>query len=95
MVNFEKPTFYDQKPQKNKNSGKKYFLSLLYMEFTTDYVTITKVEFDELLKIKTKYDALIKKSILFLTNNNIYCRLCNVLSKNNSNIENHVFKEEL
>ena len=65
------------------------------MEFTTDYVTITKVEFDELLKIKTKYDALIKKSILFLTNNNIYCRLCNVLSKNNSNIENHVFKEEL
>ncbi len=82
-------------PKKIKNSGKKYFLSLLYMEFTTDYVTITKPEYDELLKIKTKYDALIKRSILFLTNNNIYCRLCNVLSKNNSNIENHVFKEEL
>ena len=65
------------------------------MDFTTDYVTITKVEYDELLKIKAKYDALIKRSILFLTNNNIYCRLCNVLSKNNSNIENHIFKEEL
>jgi len=95
MVNFEKPTFMIKNPKKIKKSGKKYFLSLLYMEFTTDYVTITKPEYDELLKIKTKYDALIKRSILFLTNNNIYCRLCNVLSKNNSNIENHVFKEEL
>ena len=73
----------------------KYFLLLLYMEFITDYVTITKPEHIELLKIKAKYDALIKRSILFLSNNNIYCRLCNVLSKNNSNIENHIFKEEL
>jgi hypothetical protein len=60
-----------------------------------EFVTIEKIDYDELVKIKAKYDALIKRSILFLSNNNIYCRLCNVLSKNNSNIENHVFKEEL
>ena len=51
-------------------------LQQLYMEFITDYVTITKPEHIELLKIKAKYDALIKRSILFLSNNNIYCRLC-------------------
>ncbi len=65
------------------------------MEFNTDYVTITTPEHIKLLKIKAKYDALIKQSILFLSNNNIYCRLCNTVSKDNGNIENHIFKEEL
>ena len=65
------------------------------MDFITDYVTITKPEYDELLQIKAKYDALINRSIQFLSNNNIYCRTCNTLSKNNGNIKNHIFKEEL
>jgi len=65
------------------------------MDFTTDYVTITKPEHDELLKIKTKYDALIKQSVIFLSNNNIYCRLCNTLSKNNDKIVNHVLFKEI
>jgi hypothetical protein len=65
------------------------------MEFNTDYVTITKPEHIKLLKIKAKYEALIKQSIQFLSNNNIYCRLCNTLSKNNGNIKAHIFKEEI
>ena len=58
-------------------------------------ISIDKTEYDELLKIKRKYDALIERNIMCLSNNNIYCRLCNTLSKNNGNIKNHNFKYEL
>ena len=58
-------------------------------------VNIDKAEYEELLKIKKKYDALLDKHLMFLSNNNIYCRLCNSLSKHNGNIKNHNFKYDL
>ncbi len=57
-------------------------------------IVITHLEYQELLKIKQKYDAIINKSVIFLSNSNIYCRICNSLSKNNNNIINHLFKHE-
>ena len=60
-----------------------------------DYITIEKPDYDDLLKIKLKYEALMKKSILSLSGTSIYCRICNSVSKDNNNVKNHVFKEEL
>jgi hypothetical protein len=60
-----------------------------------DYITIEKPEFDELLKIKLKYESLMKKSVLSLSGTSIYCKICNTVSKDNNNVKNHVFKEEL
>jgi hypothetical protein len=57
-------------------------------------IVLPELEYNELLKIKEKYDALIAKSVIFLSNSNIYCRLCNSLSKNNGNIINHIYKHE-
>ena len=58
-------------------------------------IIISKKEYDELIKIQNKYNSLINKSILFLSNNNVYCKTCNSLSKSNANIKNHIFKDEL
>ena len=52
------------------------------MELTIEYdndrpnidIVLSKSEFDELIKIKLKYEALMKQSLMFLSNNNIYCR---------------------
>ena len=60
-----------------------------------EYKTIEKPEYDELIKIKLKYEALIKKSVMILSGTCIYCRVCNTVSKDNGNIKNHVFKDEL
>jgi len=60
-----------------------------------DYITIEKLDYDELIKIKSKYEALMKKSILPLSGTSIYCRICNSVSKDNNNVKNHVFKDEL
>ena len=59
-----------------------------------DTVVITDIEYQELLKIQKKYTALLNKSVIYLSNMNIYCRICNTISKNNGNIINHTFKEE-
>ena len=58
-------------------------------------IIISKKEYDELIKIQNKYNSLINKSILFLSNNNVYCKTCNSLSKSDANIKNHIYKDEL
>ena len=60
-----------------------------------DTVVIADIEYQELLKIQKKYNALMTKSVIYLSNCNIYCRICNSLSKQNGSIINHVFKDEL
>lgn len=60
-----------------------------------EYKTIEKSEYDELIKIKLKYESLINKSIMTLSGTCIYCKVCNTVSKDNGNIKNHVFKDEL
>ena len=41
-----------------------------------DYITIEKPDYDDLLKIKLKYEALMKKSILSLSGTSIYYLYC-------------------
>ncbi len=73
------------------------------MDFTIEYdndrpnidIIILKSDYDELIKIKIKYEALINQSIQILSNNNIYCRLCNTLSKSDVKIRKHIFIENL
>ena len=60
-----------------------------------EYITIEKPDYDELIKIKLKYESLIKKSILCLSGTCIYCKVCNTVSKDNNNVKNHIFKDEL
>ena len=60
-----------------------------------DSVTIEKSELDELVKMKAKYLSLMKKIILSPSGTSIYCKICNTVSKDNNNVINHVFKEEL
>ena len=57
-------------------------------------IVLPELEYNELLKIKEKYNALLNKSVIFLSNSSVYCKVCNSLSKNNGNILNHVFKQE-
>jgi hypothetical protein len=60
-----------------------------------DYITIEKPDYDDLIIIKLKYESLMKKSVLSLSGTSIYCKICNTVSKDNNNVKNHVFKEEL
>ena len=60
-----------------------------------DKISIDKLEYDELVKMKAKYLSLMKKSILTLSGISIYCKICNTVSKDNANVKAHVFKEEL
>ena len=44
-------------------------------------IEISKIEYDELLKVRSHYDELIKYNTIALSNNTIFCRLCKQISK--------------
>ncbi len=57
-------------------------------------ITIPIEEYNELLKIKDKYNSVMVLNTIKLSNNMIYCRLCSQISKQDSILNKTIYNKE-